>query len=210
MALALLAKQYFRDNATAFTVDHQYGTVYNHYVHYSIIMGFIAHRLRPNSREEALKVKDLIESHIGMKHELLTVQWPEGKLPTSGKIQPEARDQRYTLLLDECRKRNLSYILLGHQGDDQIGSHTTIILNCTAAKFCYFCIDYLLLVRRLPVLFYYILETFVLRMCRMSGMMGLACMQPFFVRYGCPSIPIIRPLLTVKKVPYHCVMCSII
>ena len=55
-----------------------------------------------------------------MEHELLSIVWPEGP-PSRGKIQIACRDERYKLLLNECEKRRLDMLLVGHHKDDQIG-----------------------------------------------------------------------------------------
>ncbi len=49
------------------------------------------------------------------------MSWPIGVIPPTNKIQTECREQRYRLLLNECKDRNLQGLLCGHHADDQIG-----------------------------------------------------------------------------------------
>ncbi len=73
----------------------------------------VDHRLRKESSKEAKKTLDLLKK-INVKCEVLI--W-RGKKPKSN-IQSIARYNRYSLLVKECKKRNLNNILLGHQNDD--------------------------------------------------------------------------------------------
>ena len=73
----------------------------------------VDHRLRKESSKEAKKTLDLLKK-IDVKCKVLIWQ---GKKPKSN-IQSIARFNRYSLLIKECKKRNLNNILLGHQNDD--------------------------------------------------------------------------------------------
>jgi len=73
----------------------------------------VDHKLRKESSIEAKKTLDLLKK-INVKCKVLI--W-SGKKPKSN-IQSIARQNRYSLLMKECKKRNLSTILLGHQIDD--------------------------------------------------------------------------------------------
>ena len=73
----------------------------------------VDHRLRQESSKEAKKTLDLLKK-INVKCKVLI--W-HGKKPNSN-IQSIARYNRYSLLIKECKKRNLNNILLGHQNDD--------------------------------------------------------------------------------------------
>ena len=73
----------------------------------------VDHRLREESSKEAKKTLDLLKK-INVKCKVLI--W-HGKKPKSN-IQSIARFNRYSLLIKECKKRNLNNILLGHQNDD--------------------------------------------------------------------------------------------
>ena len=73
----------------------------------------VDHRLRKDSSKEAKKALNLLKK-IDVKCKVLIWQ---GKKPKSN-IQSIARFNRYSLLIKECKKRNLNNILLGHQNDD--------------------------------------------------------------------------------------------
>ncbi|MDC0247162.1 tRNA lysidine(34) synthetase TilS, partial [OCS116 cluster bacterium] len=75
----------------------------------------IDHDLREGSKEEALFVKEEA-SKLGLRSAILT--W-KGKKPTS-KIQESARNERYNLLFNYCKKNHISDLFLGHHLDDQI------------------------------------------------------------------------------------------
>ena len=75
----------------------------------------VDHKLRKESSREALRVKKiLLKKNIYSK----ILKW-SGKIPKSN-IQKNARDMRYTLLSNYCRKNNLKYLITAHHGDDQI------------------------------------------------------------------------------------------
>jgi len=75
----------------------------------------VDHKLRKESSREALRVKKiLLKKNIYSK----ILKW-NGKIPKSN-IQKNARDMRYALLSNFCRKNNLKYLITAHHGDDQI------------------------------------------------------------------------------------------
>ena len=73
----------------------------------------VDHKLRKESSLEAKTVKKILNK-IEIKCKIL--KW-NGKKPSKN-IQAEARDKRYTLLANECKKNNIKYLLLGHHIDD--------------------------------------------------------------------------------------------
>lgn len=96
LALALLADAWARSlggTVTALTVDHG---------------------LRPESAAEAMRVGAWLAGR-GMGHRVL--RWDADK-PASG-IQAAARDARYRLLAEWCRRAGVLHLLLGHHRDDQ-------------------------------------------------------------------------------------------
>jgi tRNA(Ile)-lysidine synthase len=96
MALTLLADDWARSKggkAMGLTVDHG---------------------LRADSRGEARKVAGWLHDR-GIGHK--TLVWSGGK-PRSG-VQAAARDARYALLEDWCRKRGILHLLLAHNLEDQ-------------------------------------------------------------------------------------------
>tara|TARA_B100000787_G_C16140039_1_gene271511 strand:- start:65 stop:1099 length:1035 start_codon:yes stop_codon:yes gene_type:complete len=95
LALAFLAKCYALQNKVnlkCFIVDH---------------------KLRKESSFEAKIVKKILKS-INIQCKILT--W-NGKKPFKN-IQSLARDKRYSLLANECKKNNIKNLLLGHHLDD--------------------------------------------------------------------------------------------
>ena len=96
VALALLADRWARARggvAWAVTVDHG---------------------LRPESRDEALRVGDWLAGR-GIPHAVLT--W-HGEKPATG-LQAAARDARYRLLGEWCRSQGCLHLLVAHHREDQ-------------------------------------------------------------------------------------------
>lgn len=96
MALLLLADEWARrrgGDVVALTVDH---------------------RLRPESATEAVQVGAWCAAR-GIDHAVLAC---ERNIPQS-RLQERAREMRYALLADVCRRRRVVYLLTGHQMDDQ-------------------------------------------------------------------------------------------
>ena len=73
----------------------------------------VDHKLRKESSQEAKTVKSLLNK-IDINCKIL--RW-DGKKP-SRNIQAQARDKRYSLLADECKKNDIIYLLLGHHTND--------------------------------------------------------------------------------------------
>ena len=95
LALAFLAKCYSLKNKTK--------------VKYFIV----DHKLRKGSTLEAKTVKNIL-SKIDINCKILN--W-NGKKPSTN-IQSQARDKRFFLLAKECKKNNITNLLLGHHVDD--------------------------------------------------------------------------------------------
>ena len=74
----------------------------------------IDHKIRNNSTSEAFKVKKLLKKNqINLR--ILT-----NRIIISNNIQKKARDIRYELLINFCKKNKIKYILTAHHSDDQI------------------------------------------------------------------------------------------
>ena len=73
----------------------------------------VDHKLRKESSLEARTVKKILNK-IDIKCKVLS--WNEKK--PSKNIQAAARDKRYSLLSNECKKNDIQYLLLGHHSDD--------------------------------------------------------------------------------------------
>ncbi len=88
-----------------------YSSEYKNKIHILIV----DHRLRKESKNEALKVKKILKTKK-IKSQILT--W-RGKIPKSN-IQKNARNIRYSLISNYCLKRKLKYLITAHHTDDQI------------------------------------------------------------------------------------------
>jgi tRNA(Ile)-lysidine synthase len=73
----------------------------------------VDHKLRNESLNEAKNVINILKK-FNIHCKILT--W-RGKKPSSN-VQSIARDNRYSLLVNECKKSNIKHILLGHHLDD--------------------------------------------------------------------------------------------
>jgi tRNA(Ile)-lysidine synthase len=73
----------------------------------------VDHKLRKESSLEAKTVKSILKK-IDVNCKIL--KW-NGKKPFKN-IQAKARDKRYSLLANECKKKNIKYLLLGHHIND--------------------------------------------------------------------------------------------
>ena len=73
----------------------------------------VDHKLRKESSLEAKTVKNILNK-IDVHCQIL--KW-NGKKPSKN-IQAMARDKRYSLLADECKKNNIKHLLLGHHIND--------------------------------------------------------------------------------------------
>jgi len=73
----------------------------------------VDHKLRPESTNEAVSVKKLLQK-VGITCKILN--W-KGKKPSKN-IQSLARKARYSLLVKECKKNNIKHLLLGHHSND--------------------------------------------------------------------------------------------
>tara|TARA_B100000989_G_scaffold295307_1_gene276117 strand:+ start:705 stop:2003 length:1299 start_codon:yes stop_codon:yes gene_type:complete len=71
------------------------------------------HGIRDNSESECLKVKKW-SNELGIKTHILN--WNEKK-PKSGLLQI-ARIKRYEIVLNECKKKNIMHLFVGHQLND--------------------------------------------------------------------------------------------
>lgn len=75
----------------------------------------VDHQLRPESGDEAKQVHDWL-TKLDVYHE--TLVW-KGEKPTSA-IEEKARFARYDLLIKECKKKNIKYLCLAHNKNDNV------------------------------------------------------------------------------------------
>jgi|GEM_PF-4232192 len=80
--------------------------------HYCVLT--VDHNLRPESRDEALWVKQKAND-LGLETHILTI----GGIKPKTAIQNFARNARYQLLVEAAHKYHLDHIYLGHHQDDQ-------------------------------------------------------------------------------------------
>ena len=73
----------------------------------------VDHKLRKESSSEANDVRNVLKM-IDIECKILT--W-NGKKPSKN-IQATARNKRYSLLVNECKKKDIKYLLLGHHLND--------------------------------------------------------------------------------------------
>ncbi len=87
----------------------------------SVVILHVNHGLRPEAGEESEYVKKSAEK-LGLHCEIL--RW-DGQKPTAG-LEAAAREARYDLMLDWCKKNDVSVLMTAHQADDQI---ETFLMN---------------------------------------------------------------------------------
>jgi len=81
--------------------------------HVKVKYFIVDHKLRKESSSEAKVVRNILKN-ININCKILS--W-NGKKPLKN-IQALARDKRYFLLVNECKKNNIKNLLLGHHLDD--------------------------------------------------------------------------------------------
>ena len=74
----------------------------------------IDHKLREESTTEALKLKYKLKKNFNINCKILSKKITK----IDKNIQSYARDLRYDLFFNECKKHNINYLLLGHHKDD--------------------------------------------------------------------------------------------
>ena len=74
----------------------------------------VDHNIRTNSRQEAKKVKKIL------KKKQINLRIFLNKKKITRNIQAEARDSRYQILVNYCKKNNIKIILTAHNLEDQV------------------------------------------------------------------------------------------
>ena len=100
-------------------------TIYNTKIQYYLI----DHKLRKESTKEANKVLQILKK-FKINCKILT--W-KGQKPKSN-IQSIARNKRYALLANECKKNKIPFLLLGHHIDDLYENFLLRILRGSGLK----------------------------------------------------------------------------
>jgi len=92
-----------------------FSKIYSYEFRNKVHVLIVDHKLRKESRKEALKVKQILrKKNIPSK----ILNW-EGQTLKSN-IQKKARDIRYSLISDYCLKKKIKYFITAHHSDDQI------------------------------------------------------------------------------------------
>ncbi|ANB11308.1 hypothetical protein AWJ20_4112 [Sugiyamaella lignohabitans] len=113
MALAYLASRFFANYNTrivAFTVDHG---------------------ARPESASEASVTVKRNLGDLNIDHHVLTIKWPENKVPEE-KFEEMARSERRKTLIEACEEHGIQHLLLAHTLDDQF--ETFIMRLCKGSS----------------------------------------------------------------------------
>ena len=74
----------------------------------------VDHKIRPGSTNEANDLKKKIKNSFFINCKILS----KNKTKISKNIQSQARELRYNLILEECKKKEIEYIFLGHHRGD--------------------------------------------------------------------------------------------
>ena len=102
-------------------ISEIYKTTFHYYL--------IDHKLRKESSSEAKKVLKVLK-RLKINCKILT--W-KGKKPKSN-IQSIARNKRYELLQNQCKKLKIPFLLIGHQNDDLYENFLIRILRGSGLK----------------------------------------------------------------------------
>jgi len=92
-----------------------FGKIYSSEFNSKVQVLIVDHKLRKESRKEALKVKYILSKK---KIPSKILSW-KGKIPIRN-IQKNARDIRYSLISNFCLKKSIKYLMTAHHSDDQI------------------------------------------------------------------------------------------
>ncbi len=97
-------------------------TLLSHQLKLQPIVLIVDHKLREESSEEAEWVSKYIQSKFQFETKILT--W--GDQQGIKNVQASARNARYNLLIEECKKLNIDYLSTAHNKNDQ---GETILMN---------------------------------------------------------------------------------
>ena len=95
----------------------------------SVTFLIVDHKLRPESTKEAKNVRRILKDHMILS-EILT--W-KGNKPKKN-IQSKARNKRYELIFQKCKKLKINNILLGHHQEDLIENFFIRMLRGSGLK----------------------------------------------------------------------------
>ena len=90
----------------------------------------VDHKIRPESTKEANKLKKVLKSNYKINCKILSSK----NLIIKKNIQSKARELRYNLILDECSKKNIKFVMLGHHKDDLLENFFIRLLRGSGLK----------------------------------------------------------------------------
>ncbi len=90
----------------------------------------IDHKIRPESTKEANDLKKKLKNNFKINCKILSSK----NVIIKKNIQSKARDLRYNLILKECSKKNIDYVMLGHHKDDLLENFFIRLLRGSGLK----------------------------------------------------------------------------
>ncbi|KUJ23118.1 uncharacterized protein LY89DRAFT_713643 [Mollisia scopiformis] len=88
----------------------------------------VDHQVRRGSFEEAKAVSNVLQG-IGIKAEILKIEWPPEHSANTSNFESLARKYRFRLLGNACKENGIKSLLLAHHEDDQV---ETILMRLIA------------------------------------------------------------------------------
>lgn len=95
-------------------------TIALHKLNYDVLAILVNHNLRVEAKKE---IQQTIKTISKYNIKYIVKEW-DGKVNKN--LENEARNARYSLLLEACRENNIKYLCIGHHIDDQV---ETFLLN---------------------------------------------------------------------------------
>ena len=95
-------------------------TIALHQLNYDILAILVNHNLRVEAKKE---IQQTIKTISKYNIKYIVKEW-DGNVNKN--LENEARNARYSLLLEACRENNIKYLCIGHHMDDQV---ETFLLN---------------------------------------------------------------------------------
>ena len=95
-------------------------TIALHQLNYDVLAILVNHNLRVEAKKE---IQQTIKTISKYNIKYIVKEW-DGNVNKN--LENEARNARYSLLLEACRENNIKYLCIGHHMDDQV---ETFLLN---------------------------------------------------------------------------------
>ena len=90
----------------------------------------VDHKIRPESTKEANELKKVLKKNFKINCKILTNK----NIIINKNIQSKARELRYNLILEECNKKNIEHIFLGHHKNDLLENFFIRLLRGSGLK----------------------------------------------------------------------------